>query len=110
MFKGIIRIFFHELYTLFSLDAIVSVFVMGSLMYFFYYPIPYDNEVVRDAPAVVVDLDNTTMSRQILRNLDATDRIEITAYVGSMSEAEHMMRNRDVYGIFYIPQDLSKMF
>ncbi len=103
MFKGIIRIFFHELYTLFSLDAIVSVFVMGSLMYFFYYPIPYDNEVVRDAPAVVVDLDNTTMSRQILRNLDATDRIEITAYVGSMSEAEHMMRNRDVYGIFYIP-------
>lgn len=103
MFKGIIRIFFHELYTLFSVDAILSILVSGTLLYFFYYPIPYDNEEVRNAPAVVIDLDNTTMSREMLRNLNATDRIEIVAYVGTMDEAEHMMRNRDVYAIFYIP-------
>ncbi len=102
MFKTILQIFLKEFNRIFTVEAIVSILVSGALLYFFYYPIPYDNEEVRNAPAVVVDLDNSTLSRDILRKLNATDRIEIVSHVHTMDEAEHMMRNREVYGIFYI--------
>lgn len=102
MFKTILQIFLKEFNRIFTVEAIISILVSGSILYFFYYPIPYDNEEVRNAPAVVVDLDNSTLSRDILRKLNATDRIDIVSHVHTMDEAEHMMRNREVYGIFYI--------
>lgn len=103
MFKITLRVFFHEVLSIFKIEAIMSILVSGAVLYFFYYPIPYDNEEVKNAPTVVIDKDQTTMSHELIRKLQATDSINIIAEVGSMDEAEHMMRNRDVYGIFWIP-------
>lgn len=103
MFKAMLRVFLHELLNIFRVDAILSILVSGAVLYFFYYPIPYDNEEVREAPAVVIDQDHSTMSRALMRKLDATDSINIVANVATMDEAEHMMRNREIYGIFWIP-------
>ena len=103
MFKTMLRVFLHELLNIFRVDAILSILVSGAVLYFFYYPIPYDNEEVREAPAVVIDQDHSKMSRALMRKLDATDSINIVANVATMDEAEHMLRNREIYGIFWIP-------
>ncbi len=103
MFKTIFRIFLHEVLGVFKVNAVMSILITGSVLYFFYYPIPYDNEEVREAPTVVVDQDNSTLSREIIRNLDATDSINVIGHVSTMHEAEHMMRNREVYAILWVP-------
>ena len=103
MFKATLKIFLYELRNIFSVEAILSILVSGAVLYFFYYPVPYNNEEVREAPAVVIDQDNSVMSKALMRKLDATDSINIVAQVATMDEAEHLMRNREIYGIFWIP-------
>lgn len=103
MFKAMLRVFLYELLNIFRMDAILSILVSGAVLYFFYYPIPYNNEEVREAPAVVIDQDNSVMSKALIRKLNATDSIHIVDQVATMDEAEHMMRNREIYGIFWIP-------
>lgn len=103
MFKVMLRVFLYEFLNIFKVDALLSILVSGAVLYFFYYPIPYNNEEVREAPAVVIDQDNSVMSKEVIRKLNATDSINIVMQVSTMDEAEHMMRNREIYGIFWIP-------
>lgn len=103
MFKVTLKIFLYEISNIFNVQALLSILISGSVLYFFYYPVPYNNEEVRDAPAVVIDQDNSVMSKALMRKLDATDSINIVAQVATMDEAEHLMRNREIYGIFWIP-------
>ena len=103
MFKATLKIFLHEFRNIFNVEAILSILISGAVLYFFYYPVPYNNEEVRDAPVVVIDQDNSVMSKALMRKLNAADSINIVAQVATMSEAEHLMRNREIYGIFWIP-------
>ena len=108
MFKTMIKVFLYELLNIFKVDALLSILVSGAVLYFFYYPVPYDNEEVREAPTVVIDQDNSVMSKALIRQLNATDSINIVSQVETMDEAEHLMRNREVYGIFWIPFDFEQ--
>ena len=108
MFKTTLKVFFNEFLNIFRVEAVLSILISGSILYFFYYPIPYNNEEVREAPTIVVDHDNSTMSREIIRKLNATDSINVVGYVSTMDEAEHLMRNRDVYAIIWVPLDFEQ--
>lgn len=103
MFKTTFRTFLYELLNMFRKEALITIIVVASVGYFFYYPLPYNHETVRNTPTVVVDHDLSTMSKKLIRKLNATDSIEVVAYVDTMAEAEHLLRNREVYGIFWIP-------
>lgn len=103
MFKVTLQIFLHEVLNIFRVDAILSILISGAVLYFFYYPLPYNNEEVREAPAVVIDQDNSVMSKKMMRKLNSTDSVKIVAEISTMDEAEHLLRNREIYGIFVIP-------
>jgi ABC-2 type transport system permease protein len=55
-------------------------------------------------PAGVVDEDNTTVSRSILRNLDSYQQTEIIKQYASFAEAREAMQRNEIYGFFYIPK------
>ena len=55
-------------------------------------------------PAGVVDEDNTTVSRSILRNLDSYQQTEIIKQYSSFAEAREAMQRNEIYGFFYIPK------
>ena len=55
-------------------------------------------------PAGVVDEDNTTVSRSILRNLDSYQQTEIIKQYANFSEAREAMQKNEIYGFFYIPK------
>lgn len=60
-----------------------------------------------DLPIGGVDLDNSSTSRRILRNLDAFEQTAITARYESVDEARIAMQRGDIYGFFYIPKGLA---
>ena len=82
-------------------------FILVPLGYPLLYSFIYDNEVVREVPAVVVDDSHSSLSREYLRKVDATPDIQIVAYCADMEEAKQMLKNRRAYGIIYIPSDFS---
>lgn len=56
-----------------------------------------------DMPAGVVDLDNTSTSRKIVRTLDAMQLTSITESYPDELAARKAMQRGDIYGFFYIP-------
>lgn len=56
-------------------------------------------------PIAVVDLDNTSTSRLIVRQIDATQQSKIVAKPINYSEANQLMQQGDIYAFMVIPQN-----
>lgn len=59
-------------------------------------------------PIAVVDLDNSTTSRSLVRQLDAFEKTNIKYKSLSFKEARQQMERMEVYAVLTIPQDFSK--
>ena len=59
-------------------------------------------------PVGIVDLDNSTMSREITRALDSEMLIDITESYESYADAMKSIRSGHTYGFFYIPRGFQK--
>ena len=55
-------------------------------------------------PVGVVDADNTTTSRALIRRLDAFQGSEVTNSYVTMSEARKAIQRNEIYGFLYIPK------
>jgi len=59
-------------------------------------------------PVAVVDLDNTTTSRSLIRQLDAFEKTDIKYKSLSFKEARIQMERMEVYAVLTIPRDFAK--
>lgn len=90
-------------------DKGIMIFILFvPLAYPLLYSYVYTNEVVRDVPVAVVDENNTSLSREILRKMDASPDMKIEAYCNDMEEAQELIRRHEVYGIIRIPASFTK--
>lgn len=108
--EGINDLFYiwkREFRATFRDQGVLIFFILVPLAYPLLYSFIYNNEVVREVPAVVVDCSNSSLSRDYLRKVDATPDIRIVANCSDMEEAKLMLREREAYGIIYIPSDFS---
>lgn len=106
-------IFKEELRTIFKDQGVLIFCLLLPLGYPILYTWIYNNEVCNDVPTVVVDDSQTAFSREYIRKVDATPEIRIVSYAADMNEARKAVKQRDAYGIIYIPstfsQDISRM-
>ncbi|MBP7487332.1 MAG: ABC transporter permease, partial [Parabacteroides sp.] len=58
-------------------------------------------------PIAVVDLDNSSTTRSLIRQLNAFEQTEVAMQTMSFTEARQAMQRGEVYGIFYIPENFS---
>lgn len=85
----------------------------GVLLFFFFVPIIYPflyaafyyTEVVEESKLVVVDEDNSSLSREYIRRVDASQEVEVVAVVPTIEQAEQMIMDRDAYGYARIPKN-----
>ena len=56
-----------------------------------------------DVPVGVVDQDNTSTSRMVVRNLDAFQQTAVVAHYPDFHAARVALQRGDIYGFFYIP-------
>jgi ABC-2 type transport system permease protein len=52
-------------------------------------------------------MDGTSVSRNIVRNLDSFTQTSVVAHYPDVSEARHAMQQGDIYAFFYLPKGLS---
>jgi len=79
--------------------------VGGVLLYFVFYPLPYKPETVHAVPVVVADYDASRMSRQIERDLDATEAVRVQGVAGSVEAAVPRLQRGEIGGIVVVPKD-----
>lgn len=61
-----------------------------------------------NVPTAVVDLDNSTLSRNITRNLSTVETIDISMKLSSYDEAMAKVRQGEIFGFFYIPRNMQR--
>ncbi len=60
------------------------------------------------APTAIVDLDHSTLSRQISRELATQQVIDITEHYDSYSDALAAVRRGEIFGFFIIPENFER--
>lgn len=61
--------------------------------------------VMRDLPIAVVDQDDSAVSRELTRRLEAAPGLRVAARPGDMREAERLVRSNRAYAVVLIPAD-----
>lgn len=108
--QGIYDLFYiwrQEFRTTLRDQGVLIFFILVPLVYPLIYSFIYTNETLRDVPAVVVDDSRSALSRQYVRMLDASPDIRVAAHCADMEEAKLALRERDAYGIVYLPETFS---
>lgn len=67
-----------------------------------------DKGLPTKVPTAVVDLDNSTLSRQMIANLDAMQLIDVKCHYDSYHDAIEGVKSGDIYGFFMIPDDFER--
>ena len=65
--------------------------------------------ISRDLPIGIVDLDNSSMSRALIRHYDASPSLAAEQSYGDIQQGATALRAGHIYGLVLIPQDLEKM-
>lgn len=108
--QGIQDLFYiwkQEFGNVFRDQGVLIFFVLVPLAYPLVYAFIYTNETIREVPAMVVDDSRTSLSREYLRKVDATPDVSIAGHCADMEEARLALKERDAYGIIYIPDGFS---
>ncbi|MDL2247145.1 ABC transporter permease [Bacteroides sp. OttesenSCG-928-J23] len=82
--------------------------IIAPLFCYIFFTTLMDSGLPKDLPVGAVDLDNTSTSRNLLRNLDAFQQTAIIARYGSVDEARVAVQKGEIYGFFYLPKGLSE--
>ncbi len=67
-----------------------------------------DEGLPEDMPVGVVDLDNTSTSRGLIRRLDAFQNSRVVARFPSVAEARRAIQENQIYAFLYIPEGTSE--
>lgn len=85
------------------------VFLFGAaLAYLIVFGILYLPNIVTAVPCVVLDEENSALSRRLVQDFAASDSYRITAYVNTQEEMRQALREKQAIAAIDIPHDFSK--
>ena len=75
--------------------------VVFPLMVIFFFTSLLDDGQPMELPVAVVDNDNTSTTRSLIRRLDAFQSSQVVARYPSVAEARRAVQNNEICGFFY---------
>jgi ABC-2 type transport system permease protein len=82
--------------------------VLAPLVYGFYYPQPYLNQILRKIPIAVVDNDLSELSRGIVQTLDASGAVKVAVRADTLAEARAALDRGEVFAVVGIPPEAER--
>lgn len=96
-----------ELKTILTSFSILTIIIGGNVIYAFFYPSPYLNDIVVEQKIAVVDEDKTSLSRDFIFNTNASPKVNII-YNTTMQNAINLITKQKIHGILYIPSGFER--
>ena len=78
--------------------------VVFPLLALFFFTSLMDEGLPEDMPVGIVDLDNTSTSRGLIRRLDAFQSSKVVAHYPSVADARRAIQENKIYAFLYIPK------
>jgi len=108
MIKNILKIWKNEIISIVKDPGALLVMVGGVFMYSLFYLVPFSNQILRDVPVGVVDFDNSSLSRELIRNLDSNEFIQVASRPMDVKEAQEEFYDNKIKAYVVIPDDFEK--
>lgn len=105
MKSGFTRVFYAEWRKFFRSPRLMVWVLAVPLLIFVFFGALFHRGVPRNLPVNVVDYDNSVLSRQLLRFVDASPIMAITQHCTNEAEAQVALRRADVFATILIPSD-----
>ncbi|MGQ0710379.1 MAG: ABC transporter permease [Rhodoferax sp.] len=86
----------------------VLLLVAAPVLYAFFYPWPYSAQAVTQVPVAVVDLDQSSLSRQITRFASAHPRLRVLWVGTDVQQAQQALWRGEIEGFAVLPVDLKR--
>ncbi|MGG5576966.1 ABC transporter permease [Myroides sp. C15-4] len=93
---------------IFKDSAIVITYLVCVLLVAFVYSYVYSKEVITELPVAIVNQDDSKMSHQIDRMLDATPQLHVAMRTASMDLAQDAFYQEKIKGIIVIPEHFAR--
>jgi ABC-2 type transport system permease protein len=84
------------------------ILALAPVIYGFFYPWPYMDQAVTRVPVAVVDLDHSSLSRQITRFAAANPKIDVRWVTGNEQEAQQALWRGEIEGYAVLPRELKR--
>ena len=108
MVSDIIKILKNEFVEIFK-DPGSSLIMVGAIfLYSLFYTIPFANNALRNVPIGVVDNDNTSLSQKFIRDLNATEYIEVIETPKDIEDAKSEYYKNKIRAFVLIPKDFEQ--
>src|SRR5712691_5955208 len=101
--QGIGGAFAAEWRRVLALRGAFILLVLGPIVYGFYYPQPYLNQILRKIPIVVVDNDQSELSRRIVEMLDASGAVKVALRADTLVDARAALDRGYAFAVVGIP-------
>jgi ABC-2 type transport system permease protein len=101
--RGIGGAFVTEWRRVLSIPGAFALLVLGPLLYGFYYPQPYLNQILRKIPIAVVDNDLSELSRNIVQTLEASGAVSVAVRAETLAEARAALDRGEAFAVVGIP-------
>jgi ABC-2 type transport system permease protein len=98
------RVMQREVARMLSQPVYLFCMVVAPLFGYLFFTTLMGKGLPTDIPVGVVDEDNTAVTRQVLRNLDAFQQTAIVEQFANFGEAREAMQQGKIYAFYYIPQ------
>ncbi len=108
-FKRLFAVSFkHELRKVLRDKGVMLILIGAMIIYPLVYSVAYQNNVLRDIKMVVVDSDLSPASRQTIRMLDASSKLEVSHQTNNLAEAFDLFDSGEVKGVIVLESGYEK--
>lgn len=104
-FKSLFRVWRRETRLVFTDVGVLLFFFALPIAYPVVYTLIYNPEIVKKIDTVVVDHSRSSESRELVRELGASQSINVIGYASDLNEAKRAWHEKKCYGIVEIPAD-----
>ncbi|WP_231741467.1 ABC transporter permease [Paucibacter sp. KCTC 42545] len=82
--------------------------LVAPVIYSFFYPWPYSTQALQRVPVAIVDQDQSSLSRQIVRFAQASPRLDMSVVSADEAEARSLMARRQIEGYVLLPAGMKR--
>lgn len=103
-----LEIVWREMRLMTSRPLYIAMLVFVPAFFTFFFLSLMDSGTPKGLPVAVVDQDNSTSSRNVVRTLDAMKNNDVMIHAKDFYEARKLMQTGEVYGIYLIPESFER--
>ncbi len=107
IFPAAANVFKREVKRIFTSKDLFLICCLAPLFYGILFAYLYINKRATDIDVGVVNMDNSAMSRKLVRSLDASPELEVSKMYASSSEAYMGIFHNNLGAFYYIPKNFS---